>query len=236
MSLKIKISKAEFEQLETTLQGLYIADGVDYRLDADYEDVSGLKNKNAELLEQLKKLKSKQIPDDFDLEAAKKALDDKAKADEDLALQRGEFEKVRKAIEDKAIAEKEELTSQLTNLRNSVAEQELTVELIKNGVFEEHASRMAKLLQLENIKPVQENGKTVCRSLDDTQTINLKEYIPTLKENYSIYYKATNTAGGGASGGQSDGSTIVNKSKMTSQEKSKFISENGKDAFLALPE
>ena len=52
---KYKLSKSEFEKLEASEKENYVASGDDYVLDAEgVEDVSGLKNKIAELLKDTK--------------------------------------------------------------------------------------------------------------------------------------------------------------------------------------
>ena len=51
MTLKTKLGKAEYDALDESLKTFYVAAGDGYRLDADYEDVDGLKAKRDEFRE-----------------------------------------------------------------------------------------------------------------------------------------------------------------------------------------
>lgn len=233
MALNIKLDKTGFDALDDSIKAHYKADGDSYILDADYEDVTGLKSKNSELLAQISKLKGSQLPSGMTAEEIAEALEFKRKAEETTALAKGEFEKVRQQIEDKAKADKEALQIKLESLIKTNAEKDLMMELVKNGVVEKQASRMAKLLQLESIKSVQtDEGSIVWRSLDDTQTIELDKYIPTLKEEWGEFFKANVVTGGGAAGNKDKGSAVKTMTRnaferLNASEKAQFFKDGG---------
>lgn len=105
MSLKTKLGKADYEALEDSLKTFYIADGDGFKLDADYEDVTGLKNKNAELLGKIKDAEKavKQF-EGLDPEAARAALAAQQKAAEDKLKEEGDFDKLKQEYEARVLA------------------------------------------------------------------------------------------------------------------------------------
>lgn len=97
MALKTKIGKADYDGLPEALKTEYIADGDGYKLDADYEDVTGLKNKSAELLAEIKKQKALlEKYGDLDPEAAKAALAARQAAEDEKLKAAGQFEELKR--------------------------------------------------------------------------------------------------------------------------------------------
>lgn len=238
MGLKVSIDTAEFDSLDEKVREHYKQDGDGYKLDADFEDTDGLKNKNSQLLSEVKKLKGRQIPEGFDLDKAIEALEFQDKSERELAIKRGEFDKVRNAMEEKHNLEKAELIDKLSNLVANNAEKDLTVKLVQHGVIESKAGRMAKLLRLEDIKPVQkEDGDLVWRSLDDTQTIDLEKFIPSLRDEWGEFFKPTVASGGGAAGSRitSTNSGELKRSKMSTADKVAYVKQHGQEAYNKLP-
>ena len=85
--MKFKITKAEFEKLDPSMQALYKAgDGDNYVMNVEgmpqAEDVTGLKNKVAELLTEKKKSDEEKVAADL---AAKTAADELARKNGDVA-------------------------------------------------------------------------------------------------------------------------------------------------------
>lgn len=94
--LKAKINKGDFAALSESLQELYVLSGEDYILDAEgVEDVTGLKNKVAELLKDTK-AKSDMLKsfEGLDAENAKKALEEMAKIEDKKLADRGKYDEL----------------------------------------------------------------------------------------------------------------------------------------------
>jgi len=107
---KLALVVDKIDAVPEALRGAYVEDGGKFRLNADVEDVSGLKAKNAELLGKNKTLteRTKILGDrtaedvQADLELAAKTREDKAKAE-------GNFEAMKSQLIATTNAEKEKL-------------------------------------------------------------------------------------------------------------------------------
>lgn len=149
MSLKTKLGKADFDALDESLKSFYVPDGDNYKLDADYEDVTGLKNKNAELLKKLKEIEaaSKRY-EGLDPDAARAALEAQQKAAEEKLKEEGNFEKIKQSFEERlaqAQAEAEE------KIKAAIADKEKVLSTLKY----EHLSNV---LTKKGVDPKRVNG------------------------------------------------------------------------------
>jgi hypothetical protein len=108
MPEKLALVVDKIDTVPEALRGAYVEEGGKFRLNADFEDVSGLKTKNAELIGTNKKLAERakllgdRTPEDVqaDLEFAAKAREDKAKAEGNFtALQTQMAEKHAKELD-----------------------------------------------------------------------------------------------------------------------------------------
>jgi hypothetical protein len=202
--LKAVLMAGDYELLDDSLKTFYVQSGDNWTLDADgIEDVSGLKAKNAELLAELKKRGDlvKQF-DGLDAETARKALDEMAKLEEKKLLDRQKFDELLAKREDEFKKREQDLQTRYQQVFESSAETDLRMKLVANGVRDELAEEFAIILKAKHIKPVEESGKTVWRSLaNDAETIDLDKFIPSLKGNgKAVFFKASDASGSGASG------------------------------------
>lgn len=206
MALKTRLGKADYDALEESLKSHYVADGDSYKLDADYEDVTGLKAKNAELLAELKKRSDivKQF-EGLDAEEAKNALAQLSKIEEDKLLSKQKFDEVlakrTKEFEEK-LAAAEQRNKQLFDTQ---AERDLHLALAKNGVRSDKIEDAAIVLRAKHIKAVEDGGKPVWRSMDDTETHDLDKFISGLTTSKADWFEARTQTGGGASGSGNNG-------------------------------
>jgi DNA-directed RNA polymerase subunit F len=201
------ITKEVFETLPDEAKAYFTetADG----FDVPKEDVTGLKNKNAELLAELKKRSdiTKQF-DGLNPEEARKALAEMAKLEEQKLLNKQKFDEV--------LARRE---------------------AVALGVREDAVEDFAILLKTKHLKPFDDNGTTVWKTHDETETVELEKFIPSLKESKAMYFKANNASGSGASGSQSSsGIGGLKRSSMTKQQKVDYIGEHGQQKYNQLPD
>ncbi len=204
MALKTRIAKGDFDSLPDILKTEYIADGDGYKLDADYEDVTGLKNKNSELLEKLKGFKDFEGLNPTEVKAKLAALAEKE--NEDLAA-KGKWEELEKKLRDKHAEESTALANKINALFAAQADKELQLSLIAAGVKDNLAEDLALSLRTRHIKHVEDGGKVVWKTLDDTETVDLATYIPKLKESKADYFKSDLAQGSGANGSGNSGAS-----------------------------
>jgi len=213
MALRIKIAKGDYEALDEALQTLYVADGENYKLDADYEDVTGLKNKTKELLADLKKAQdaAKQF-EGVDLEAAKAALDAQQKAADEKLKEEGNFEAIRqqyedriKAAEDKAKADIESIASEKNAILANLKRERLANVLTEKGVLPDRVKYLVGELDPAIELVSGENGfslKKIGGIGDDTE---FNAIIDEVKHKSPFFFASDNIAGSGASGSDGNG-------------------------------
>lgn len=206
--LKTKLGKAEYESLDESLKGLYIAEGDDYKLDADFEDVTGLKNKNAELLAELKKRSDivKQF-EGLNPEEAKKALEQLSKIEEEKLLNKQKFDEVlaKKEAAFKAQLEKEQADKQ--SVLAGYKQKELALTLAQKGVRKEYLDLAALKLDGQ-IEVEASEGKLALKVRDAVGDNAFDELVTGLKTNYPALFESESGSGSGASGSQSSGSGV----------------------------
>lgn len=229
--LKARISKADFDGLDEAIQGFYVADGEDFKLDSDHEDVTGLKNKNRELLEKVKGLKAFEGMNADEVKAKLAQLEEQETASK---VAQGKWEELETRLKAKHEAELQAATSKYTTLVQRTAAKDLELALIGAGVKKTMAEDLAISLTTKSIKHVaDDNGGIVWKTMDDTETIDLSKYIPGLKENGKAdYFESTLGTGSGASG--SEGGNTSTKTMPEAQfdalsprEQAAFISSGG---------
>jgi hypothetical protein len=149
-------------------------------------------------LTSLKSLKEKY--GDLDPVAAKAALEAATKAESENLVAKGQWEELEKKLREAHTTELQARDAKLGQMFETNAEKDLRLTLAAKGVFEEEAENLSIILRNKHLKPVDDGGKTVWKSLDDTQIIDLEAYVPTLKGSYAKFFKADNASGSGASG------------------------------------
>lgn len=201
--LKATLTQSEYDALTDSLKEIYTQSGENWLLDAEgVEDVSGLKAKNAELLAELKKkgTLAKQF-EGLDPDEARRALDELTKIEEKKLLDRQKFDELLAKKEGEYAGQIKTLEERYARQFASSADTDLRLKLIANGVREDLAEEFAIVLKAKNLKAVDENGAIVWKSLDDTETIELDKFIPSLKDTgKAVFFKSSDASGSGASG------------------------------------
>lgn len=209
MALKVALTKAEFEKLSEELKKEYVADGDNYKLDADYEDVKGLKSTLEKLKADKKELSDKLIAEvdkfkDIDPERAREALktlhdlDEKkltAKGDYDRLLKKrnDEFD-VREAESQKTIAEQSKRldTYELINpLRDALLKAGVMADRIDDALLS--GQRFVKLDDKRKVIVLDKDGDPSGKTLEEFAGGEFKESKPWL-------YAASGTGGSGSNG------------------------------------
>lgn len=163
-------------------------------------------------------------------EFEKKQTDDEQKRLE----KRGEWEKLRETMEASHKTALETEHARYQTLFANSARFELAVELGKHEILDGTAERLAKLLLLDEIRPVEEKDKVVWRKITSDEEVKLNEFIPSIKEAYGEYFKADNNPGSDAPGNTGKVNTAGKKwDTMTRDEKNAAIREHRGDAAAA---
>ncbi len=208
--LKAKLSKTDFDTLDDLHKGFYVASGtdqMDYVLDAEgVEDVTGLKNKIAELL---KDGKSKgdllKAFEGLDAEAAKKALSEMEKIEEKKLAEKGKYDELltkhKTEFETKLAAAATARETTLAGLKR----EKLENFLVKNGVLPDRAKYA--LADVESLIDLAEGEKGFELKVKDGTGLvgELDGLMATLKSGSAFLFAASGTSGSGASGSEGGG-------------------------------
>lgn len=199
---------------------------------ATVKDAEAVLKKNQELLKKLAEQKA-----DREALAAKVADFEKKESEAEAKRleKRGDYEKlVEKLKEDqvKALSDKDARYEQLFS---RFAGKELQL-AIPADVFDEMREDFSIILRTKYLKPVEDDGKVIWKSLDGLETIDLATFIPSLKDAHGGFFKADNNPGGDAPGnnGKVKGGA-KKRSEMTNAEKSAYIAAHGNATYLKLP-
>jgi hypothetical protein len=239
MALKTKIGKADFEKLPDALKTEYIADGDGYKLDADYEDVTGLKANRDEVLKQLAEAKkAMKAYEGLDPEAARKALETATAAEDEKLKAAGEFDKLREQLEQRHKAEldkaKADHDSLLQNLKRESLKTLLTSKDV--GVLPDRVKGIIAEGDLENTLEFvsDEHGFRFKKKGGIGDAAELAEIFTGLKEKAAWGFAATGALGSGATGSDTRGGSTAKTMPhaqwkgLTPQEQAAFIKEGGK--------
>lgn len=220
--LKIKLGKAEYDALEDSLKTFYVADGENYKLDSDAEDVDGLKAKRDEFRTKYEAERDRaKLFEGLDPEAVKAALEKVNKADDDDLLNKRKYDELLKKKSDEWDAKEKGLTDKIASMARRQAEQELAMKLTEQGVKPNMAEDLAVTLTAKHIQFIEENGNVVWKTKDGLETIDLDKYIPSLKEGKADYFAPQGGPGSGALGSGTNGGGI-DPSKMTAEQKIEY--------------
>ncbi len=226
MALKIKIAKGDYEALDDSLKTLYVADGDNFKLDADYEDVTGLKNKANELLAEQKRLKEQMKAfDGLDPEAARAALAAAQEAEHNKLKDEGNFDKLKEeyerriaAAEEKARKEFEAVANEKNAILANLKRERLANVLTEKGVLPDRVKYLVGELDSTIELVSGEHGfslKKIGGIGDDTE---FNAIIEDVKTKSPFFFAADNIAGSGASGSDrngGNGKTITRKQYET---------------------
>jgi hypothetical protein len=206
MALKTKLGKAEHDALDESLKSLYIPDGEGFKLDADFEDVEGLKAKRDEFrtkYEQARDL-AKQF-EGLDPEKAKEALAKLSEIEDGQLLKKQQIDDLFAKKKSEWDSERERLAKELDGLVARQAERDLTFKLMANGIREDRAEDLAIVLTNKHIKHVKDGNEVVWKSMDGLETVDLDKFIPELKNSKADYFKSQTQTGGNALGSGNNG-------------------------------
>lgn len=224
MALKTKIGKADYDALEESLKSHYVADGEGYKLDADYEDVTGLKNKRDELLGEITGLK-KQF-EGIDPDAARKAIAELEAARREKMT----AEELHKEDLKKLRQELETANQRSRMLLEAEAERDLERALTKH-LRAEKIEDASIILRAKHLKWEEEDGKPKWKT-QSGEPVDFDTLIPSFQSSKADWFEAKTQTGGGASGsGNSAGSgKTMPKSQwdtLNHKEQAAFIKSGG---------
>lgn len=214
MSLKTKIGKADYEKLSEELKKEYVPDGDDFKLDADYEDVTGLKAKRDELLKDLKdKQKLLEQFDGLDPEAAKAALAKAQETEDEKLKAAGEYEALKKKLEDRHAEELKKATEREGSLLNNLKRERLQNYLVEKGVLPDRAAYAYVDIGEQIELASDESGFSLKLKGGIGDAKELETVVEGLKTKSPFLFTADGASGSGASGsegkGGSTGKTIT---------------------------
>lgn len=212
MALKTKLTKAEYEKLSDGVKEHYKVDGDGYKLDADYEDVGGLKSTLEKKKADLEALKAEVAKfKDIDPDKAREALAAIAKADEQKAKDAGEFDRliakakkeaddaIAKIKGDLAVANAELIKHRLTGPVKDAAIKAGILPKMLDSVVQLNLGRFKLSDKGENkILVLDSDGDPTGKSLDDYWSKDYKDAMPE-------FYAATGNGGSGSKGSNSGG-------------------------------
>ena len=236
MGLKTRISKADFDSLNDILKTEYIPDGDGYKLDADYEDVTGLKSKRDELLAELAKAKSQMKAfDGLDPEAARKALVAAQAAEDDKLKAAGEFEKLREQLEARHKAEVEKAVAERNTILSNLKREKLANVLTEKGVLPDRVKYLLGELDPQIELAATENGFQLKKIGGIGDAAEFEQIIASVKESSPFFFANDLTPGSGASGsGNGNGGGGVKTiseaqyDAMSPKEQAAFVTSGGK--------
>ena len=236
MGLKTRISKADFDSLNDILKTEYIPDGDGYKLDADYEDVTGLKSKRDELLAELAKAKSQMKAfDGLDPEAARKALVAAQAAEDEKLKAAGEFEKLREQLEARHKAEVERAVAERNTILSNLKREKLANVLTEKGVLPDRVKYLLGELDPQIELAATENGFQLKKIGGIGDAAEFEQIIASVKETSPFFFANDLTPGSGASGsgnGNSGGGVkTISEAQydaMSPKEQAAFVTSGGK--------
>jgi len=237
MALKTKIGKADFDSLPEALKTEYKPDGDGYKLDADYEDVTGLKAKTAELLADLAKLKKAQKDyDGLDPAAARAALEAQQSADDERLKAAGEFEALKKKLEERHAKELADAHDRANSIIANLRHEKIANLAIAKGIKADRVKAAIAEGDLDQLLDLNESDFSVRTKDGIGDAKDVDGIFNGLKERAAWLFEATNASGSGASGsGKSNGGgsaaavwTRDQWESASTQERTKFTDAGGK--------
>lgn len=206
MALKTKLGKADYEKLEDTLKTLYIADGDGFKLDADYEDVTGLKAKRDELLKDLKEKQALLAKfEGLDPEAAKAALDKLTAAEDEKLKAAGEFDKLKEQLELRHKTELEKATAEKSAILTNLKREKLANALTEKGVLPDRVKYLLGELDAQIELASTDNGFQLKKIGGIGDATEFDAIIDGVKQTSPFFFAADNASGSGASGSGNGG-------------------------------
>lgn len=206
MALKTKISKADFEKLPDALKTEYIADGEGYKLDADYEDVTGLKTNRDDLLKQLADAKkAMKAFEGLDPEAAKAAIEAATLAEDEKLKAAGENEAWKKKYDERHAAELQTATAREQSLLSNLKRERLQNYLVEKGVLADRAAYAFVDIGEQIELASDDSGFSLKLKGGIGDAKELETVVEGLKAKSPFLFAADGASGSGASGSGNGG-------------------------------
>ncbi len=208
MSLKVRIAQGEYDKLHDSLKTEYIADGDGYKLDADYEDVTGLKAKRDELLQEQKRLKDAiKAFEGLDPEAARKALDAATAAEDDKLKAAGEFDRLKEQLEQRHKQQLEAANTEKATILTNLKREKLANALTEKGVLPDRVKYLLGELDAQIELASTDNGFQLKKINGIGDAAEFDAIIEGVKTSSPFFFAANNASGSGASGSDGGGGT-----------------------------
>jgi signal recognition particle GTPase len=197
----------------------------------------GLKEKNDELLGEIKKLKT----DNKDLKEKYDATEDeKKRAEEEAANKSGDVEKIKKTLEEKHAKEltkkDEQIAANKKRLDQLLIDGGLSEELAKANVAPQYQDAVKALIKSGHKAEIAEDGDAVIAKINGK---TIKEFISEWSQSdqgkHYVAAPANGGAGAGGSGGGVKDPIAQSRSKMNQVDKAAYIDKHGLESFNKLP-
>lgn len=230
MALKKKLTKNEHSKLDAALQEFYVADGDDFVLDLEGgADDSATAELERQIAAQAKLLKTFE---GLDPKAAKKALTDMKKLEQEKLASEGKYDELLAARQ----AEFEEQLSAATTARDTtianLKREKLENFLVKNGVMADRAKYA--LADVDALIDLDEaDGAFKLKAKNGTGAdAELAKIVTDLKTTSGFLFAASGASGSGASGSDTSGGESKSVSRaqfdaMDASEQQKFSIDGG---------
>jgi hypothetical protein len=256
MGLKVLVDS--IEAVDEKYRDLYVkGDDGKFRLDAEIEDVSGLKNALAKerttASDAIKKVKEFETRfAGIDPDQVRAILDRVANDDEAKLVAEGKIDQViekrterlradlDKRVND-ATAAAQAANERANRFSTRVLDDQIRAAAAKAGIHA-HAVDDA-LFRGRSMFQLDENGHAV-QIGDDGQPVlgkdgktpfNPAEWLDSMKEAAPHWFPAGASGSGSGSGNRGAGNANLNRSTMTAKEKSEYIAKHGRDQYMSLP-
>ncbi len=169
---------------------------------------------------------------------AKELEEAQAKAEQEALKKSGEFQKLWETEAEKVARIQRELDEERENWRKerqAVQQKEISAEAVKiaSSIAVDDSSLELLTEQVQKFAVYTENG---IEYQVGGVSVPKEKVAEMLTEKYPRLVKGSGATGGGATGGfKGGGAAILNRSKMTAEEKAAYVKEHGQEAFLKLP-
>lgn len=189
-------------------------------------DLTQTQQKQQEALERLKQLEEAESQREAERQAAE--LESKKK--------NGQHEEILEHFKQQAELEKQTLTEQLNELKNSVRSEKKTGIVNKLGALGTDITRPMLTRLIEQDLDFGEDGNLVVMENGKATSMTIEQYQSKLPDLYPALIGESHSKGGTSKGGTGSGSPLSKKrSAMTREEKHNFIRDHGQKEFLKLP-
>lgn len=209
------------------------------------QELGGIKNKNAELLSEIKKLKGlkNSIPEGFDPDEFKKLKEAEVSRAQQEAEKKGEWDKLRSHMAEKHQGEVATLSEQLNKSKRALENHMLDSQVTSALAKVEGSIPLLSAIVKSSLKVVDNDGKYGVVVVDtdgtprlggsDGSPMSIDQFISELakKPEYMPAFGGTKAAGSGAVGGRGAGRPHKNISDMSITEKTALISEIGQAEY-----